>query len=260
MAVIQGGFNVAAHNVEMGSPQLPLGLKMPVRAISSEIKGAASNNNNGYIEYIAEVLDGPNKGAQGSIRFNLYNADADAVRIAGQQLAAMAWCCGVPHFGDTAQLHNIPFLVDVTPQKVKVGQEDKGYVNVSAFYTVNGDKPKNGMPPSNGNANNGQQANQQSNQQGNANAGGDWNNNGQQQNPNAQNGNSQQNGGFQGNQNNNTQQTNQNGNGQQPDQNQNNNQQPQNTNANWANNGNNGGSAANNNAQAGGNSMPWARG
>lgn len=260
MVALTQPFNALQYDPEMGGSVLPLGLKQPVRALESTLKGARENNNNGFLEFTVEILDGPNKGQTGSIRFNIYNASGDAARIAHNQLAAMAMCCGVPHFQDSAQLHNMPFMIDVTPQKVKTGQEDKGYTEVSAFYNVQGCKPLKGGGFSAPAAGGGQQQNQQSNfaanqpqnnnqQQAPANNGGNagWNNGGQQVDPNA---------GQQQQQNNQQQQnTYVDPNAGQPQQNNQqqqtqNNQQPQ-GNAGWQ-QGNNGGGQA-----TGGGAAPW---
>lgn len=226
---------VATQNIEGGSKALPLGLGQTVIAIASELKGVKGNNNSGMLVYTLEVIDGPNKGRVGDSNFNIYNESSDARRIAEESLAKMAWCCGVPAVTDSSLLHNKPFKIDVTPQVVKAGQEDKGYVEISAYYDMGGNKPKNGTMAvtsaggQGGNASGGQ-------------GGGNWGGNQQQQgNGGGQGGNDQQ-------QNNQQQQQNhsQNGNGQQYDPNQNNNSQNGN---NQQSNGNNGGNWGGNNTQ-----------
>jgi hypothetical protein len=168
MVALVNPFNALQYDPEMGASALPLGLKQPVRAMDSSLKGARENNNNGFVEFTVEILDGPNKGQTGAIRFNLYNQNGDAARIAHNQLAAMATVCGNPQFQDTAQLHNIPFLIDVTAQKVKAGQEDKGYTEVTGYYTVSGQKPLRGgqlsAAPQGGGAQQTQQSNFAANQ------------------------------------------------------------------------------------------------
>lgn len=261
MAVLQQPFNAMQYNPEMGAPSLPLGLKMPVRIISSEVKSAAQNQNNGMVSFMVEVLDGENKGATGAINFNIYNSNGDAARIAHDHLAAMSYAIGLLTWQNTEQLHNIPFLVDVTKQKVKTGQEDKGYVEVSAYYDVQGNKPKRGQVPG------GQQGGQQQvpqNQGGNGGNGGNagWNTGGGQQNNQGQ----QTQDPNQGQQQNQNYNGNGNGNGQQPDQGQQqqnggynggnqqqqNNQQQHGGNAGW----NNGGGQQSGN---GGGAAPWAK-
>lgn len=135
---------VATQNIEGGAKALPLGLGQTVIAIASELKGVKGNSNSGMLVYTLEVIDGPNKGRTGDHNFNIYNENSDARRIAEESLAKMAWCCGVPAVTDSGLLHNKPFKIDVTPQPVKPGQEDKGYVEVSAYYDMGGNKPKNG--------------------------------------------------------------------------------------------------------------------
>lgn len=260
MALLQQPFNALQHNPEMGVPSLPLGLKQPVRIIASEVKGAKENNNNGMASFTVEVLDGVNKGAQGAINFNIYNQNGEAARIAHDHLSAMAYAIGVVQFQDTQALHNIPFMIDVTPQKVKAGSEDKGYVEVSAYYDQFGNKPKRGQIPGQQAQGSGQQV--QQGQTGNWNTGGGQqvqNNGQQQQDPNA--GQQQQN--FNNNQQ--QQQGNFGGGGQQVDPNQNQ-QQSQFNNGQQQQPQNNGGQAAWNSGQQqqantgnGGGGAPWSK-
>lgn len=233
--LLTGPFNAMMYDPELGAPQLPLGMKQPLRITSEEVKAVKGSDNNGYIEFTVEILDGPNKGSTGAYRLNIYHGDDKTKEMAMRQLSALSIACGKPTWQDTRELFNLPFLADVTPQKETEANKDKGYTQISAVYDVQGNKPKRGGAV----AQNTNQNQQQSNGGGNGGGNGDWNTN-QNQNQNQQ-------------QNNNQQQQNMQGNNQQQ-----NNQQSNNNG--WANQGGNGGGndqqqQSNNNG--GGNTPPW---
>lgn len=143
-AQLPQGFNALNHNPEKGAPRLPLGLRQPVMVIDSALKGSNSNQNSGYIELMIQVLDGPNKGAIGAAIFNIFNENEKAREIACNDLAALSLCAGVPQWTNAADLNQKPFIIDVTKQRVKDGEEDKGYVEISQYYNVRMEKPLKG--------------------------------------------------------------------------------------------------------------------
>jgi hypothetical protein len=250
-AQLPQGFNALNHNPEKGAPRLPLGLRQPVMVIDSALKGSNSNQNSGYIELMIQVLDGPNKGAIGAAIFNIFNENEKAREIANNDLAALSLCAGVPQWTNAADLNQKPFIIDVTKQRVKDGEEDKGYVEISQYYNVRMEKPLKGggfsQPQPLG-----------SNEGGNSGNGGGQSNNGGNSGWNTTGGGNQQ-------QNQNQQQQQQQNN--QQDQNQNQNQQQNqggngNGNGGWNNNqggqqsndqGNNGNNGGNANWNGGGN-------
>lgn len=266
-AQLPQGFNALNHNPEKGLARLPLGLRQPVMVIDSALKGSNTNQNSGYLELMIQVLDGPNKGAIGAAIFNIFNESEKAREIALNDLSALSLCAGVPQWQNAADLNQKPFVIDVTKQRVKDGEEDKGYVEISQYYNVRMEKPLKGggfsqpQPLAGDQGGQGQQQTQQQNNNG----GGNWNttnNNGgnqqQQQQQQPQNNDQQQNNQQQQNQNQNGGQGGNNGgnwntNNQQQDQNQ---QQQQNNggNANWNTNNNGGGQSGGNNGTA-----PWNR-
>lgn len=241
--LLTGPFNAMMYDPELGAPQFPLGMKQPMRIISEEVVAAKGNSNNGFIAFTCEILDGANKGATGVYRLNIYNSSEKATEMAMRQLSALSIACGKPTWQDSRELHNLPFLADITPQKETEQNAGKGYTEISAVYDVNGNKPKRGGAA--GQNNNQQQQNNNGNN-GN-NGGGDWsNNNGQnQQNNNTQNDQQQ----HQQQQNNNTQ-TNNGG--------WDNSQQQNNNNGNNGGN-NNGGNGGGGNSGGNGDTPPWMR-
>lgn len=142
--MVDYAFNATEHNPQYGSAGgLPAG-KHPVQIVGTALKNT-NDNRGGYLELTLEAIDGPAKGAKGIDRMNLNNTNADAVRIAQQQLAAICAVMGIAGFQNTEELHNKPFVVEVAPQKDK-----PQYTEVVAVFDMNGNKPGE----SGGNANN----------------------------------------------------------------------------------------------------------
>ncbi len=141
-------FNAAEHNPEM-SASLPVAQKQLMVIYDSSIEATAKDKSNGMVVLNVRYADGPNQGAEGTIRLNLFHANQQAVEIAKRQLSAIAHCVGVPTVTDTAQLHNIPFRADVDYQKghnpATDGADAKGYTEVKRFYDANGNPPKGGQ-------------------------------------------------------------------------------------------------------------------
>lgn len=159
MAQLISPFNPNNYNPEQSAGQLPLG-KHPVVIESSEVK-ANKANDGGYLQFNLKIIDGPNAGITGPYRLNLYHADQTTCEIANRQLSAV--CHVVNVFGDltsTDPLHNIPFIVEVVPQKNK-----PEYTQVSKVFDINGNEP--GKAPA-GQAQTQQPQNQQQPTQGGA--------------------------------------------------------------------------------------------
>jgi len=105
------------------------------------------------VVYELEVIDGPDKGAHGPFRINLYNASDKARAIAESQQAALCYVTGVFMLEDTVQLHNRPFVVDVeeqplTPQQVAAQAEGKTvtpFTQVRKILDMDCNEPKGGQ-------------------------------------------------------------------------------------------------------------------
>jgi len=127
MAQLQAPFNAQQFDPTQGGSfqQLPVG-KHPVVIVASEIKPTADNSG-GMIVYQLQVIDGPAKGAEGPYRVNLYNASDKARSIAESQMSALCYVTGkfMNVIGDTCELHNIPFVVEVKEQTLTPAQVEK---------------------------------------------------------------------------------------------------------------------------------------
>ena len=114
--------------------QLPIGKHLVV-VESSEVK-ATKDNSGGYIQLNLKITEGPSAGTTGAYRLNIYNSNQQAVEIAQKQLSAVCHVTGVFSVQDSSQLHNIPFMVEVGPQKNK-----PEYTEVKKVFDAAGNEP-----------------------------------------------------------------------------------------------------------------------
>lgn len=139
MQLIQA-FNAQQYDPSQGVGSLPIG-KHPVVVESSEVK-ANKANDGGYLQLNLRIIDGPQQGTTGAYRLNLYHSNQQTVEIAHRQLSAICHVIGVFQVTDSSQLHNLPFLIEVGPQK-----NDPQYTEVKKVFDMNGNEPgKAGAP------------------------------------------------------------------------------------------------------------------
>lgn len=113
-----------------GGKQLPISDSKGHMVIitDSEMKPTADNTGS-YLALELQIIEGPHTGEGGTLRLNVNNNSADAVRIAYRDLSAI--CHVVGHLSplqNVSVLYNRPFRVVVGYQK---GQEEKGYTQVN---------------------------------------------------------------------------------------------------------------------------------
>lgn len=107
-----------------------------VRIVESEAKPTADNSG-GYLQLDLEILDpGPYLNTKIPYRLNLYNKSQQTVEIAYRQLSAVCYVTGVFNVTDTRQLHGIPFIAIIGPQK-----DNPQYANVFGVKDINGNLP-----------------------------------------------------------------------------------------------------------------------
>jgi hypothetical protein len=163
------------YDPTQGSGGLPIG-RHPVVITRDEVT-ATKAGDGGMLVLTVEVIDGPQKGASGAYRLNLYSSSQVAAEIAHKQLSAICWALGVTQqITDTQVLHGQPFIIEVGPQK-----DNPQYTEVKKVFNMNGEEPGG-----NGNAGGGAAQPQQQQQQNNG--GGGWGNNQQDQNQGGNNG------------------------------------------------------------------------
>ena len=138
MAQLLQPFNAQQYDPTQGGGNLPVG-RHPSIIESSEVK-ANKANDGGYLQLNVKLIDGPQTGATGAYRLNLYHSNPQTAEIAHRQLSAICHCVGVFNVQDSSQLHNIPFIIEVGLQK---GEEaaQKGYTEVKKVFDINGNEP-----------------------------------------------------------------------------------------------------------------------
>ena len=138
MAQLLQAFSAQQYDPTQGGGNLPVG-RHPSIIESSEVK-ANKANDGGYLQLNVKLIDGPQTGATGAYRLNLYHSNPQTAEIAHRQLSAICHCVGVFNVQDSSQLHNIPFIIEVGLQK---GEEaaQKGYTEVKKVFDINGNEP-----------------------------------------------------------------------------------------------------------------------
>lgn len=159
MAQLIQPFNAQQFDPTQGVGGLPIG-RHPVVIESSEVK-ANKANDGGYLQLDLKIIDGPQQGTTGAYRLNLYHSNQQTVEIAHRQFSAVCHVVGVFNVQDSGQLHGIPFVIEVGPQK-----NDPQYTEVKKVFDMNGNEP--------GKAGQGQQGAQPQGQQPAQGQGGAW--------------------------------------------------------------------------------------
>lgn len=78
-------------------------------------KAAKANQNNVMLALTLQIVEGEHTGARGTLNLNLYNTNPDAVKIAYEELNALAHACGAdPVLSSPAQLINKPFCAYIS--------------------------------------------------------------------------------------------------------------------------------------------------
>lgn len=142
MAQLLQAFNAQQFDPTQGGGSLPVG-RHPVIIESSEVK-ANKANDGGYLQLNLKLIDGPQQGTTGAYRLNLYHSNPQTAEIAHRQLSAICHVIGVFNVQDSAQLHNIPFIIEVGFQKGHEpgsNPEAKGYTEVKKVFDINGHEP-----------------------------------------------------------------------------------------------------------------------
>jgi hypothetical protein len=121
------GTTFDATNIEPAKPfeVLPPG-KYPAQIVNSETR-VTKDGGGQYLWLELDVLEGPLAGRKLFDRLNLVNASAQTVEIAQRTLSAICHATGRLQVQDSAELHLIPMIADVTvkPPKNGYGESNK---------------------------------------------------------------------------------------------------------------------------------------
>lgn len=114
---------------------------------SSEKKKAATGENNYYLQFVYNVVEGDFKGRKIFDRLNVENESDQAQTIAKRALASICMATGQHHPHNTEELHDKPFTVNVG---IRPAKGEYGPSNVIKGYKMaNGDKIGSSAPTEN---------------------------------------------------------------------------------------------------------------
>ena len=129
-------FNASQHAPRYSASDGLPGGKHPVVIVASEFrptKDSTPSDPRSMLALTLQAIDGPAKGGKQIDRLNLQNPNMQTVSIAEGQLSAYCMVTGRPSFSDTSELHNIPFIVEIGPQKDK-----PEYMEVKGLFFIDG--------------------------------------------------------------------------------------------------------------------------
>ena len=137
MAKLREIFDPRKINIISGDGDLPIGEHVVIITSSELVETQAKDGF--YLKLGLKIIDGELEGTTGVDRLNLYNKNETAVRIAQETLAKYFHCLGIEPTDETEEMHNIPFLVIVGPQK-----KDATRTQVKKIMDANGNEPWKG--------------------------------------------------------------------------------------------------------------------
>ena len=115
------GFDANEVEPRMGFEVIPAGEYVAIIS-DSEVK-ATKKGDGGYLQLTIQVVDGPHEGRFFWERLNMDNPSEKAVAIAKARASAICRAVGVMAPGDSVNLHDIPFKIEVGIKKNKESGE-----------------------------------------------------------------------------------------------------------------------------------------
>lgn len=142
---MSGNLAFDATQIEPQSEFTPLPAGEYLVMISdSEVK-ATKTGSGQYLQLSLQVLDAPYKGRLIFDRINIQNQSPTAQEIGQRALSALCHAVGILQVNDSAQLHNIPFIVRVS---VRPDQQYGDSNEVKGYKSATGAKPSVSTRPS----------------------------------------------------------------------------------------------------------------
>ena len=98
------------------------------QAVITESERKETRNRDGeYLLLVFEIIEGEYRGRKVFARFNLWNKNPDAVRIASQELSAICHAVSVMNPKNSVELHNLPLTITVRVRKSPDGEMNEVY-------------------------------------------------------------------------------------------------------------------------------------
>ena len=130
MAHLGATFDATTVDPAAGFELFPVG-KYVVQIVGSEMRPTKDGGGQ-YLWLELDVLEGPLAGRKLFDRLNLVNASAQTVEIAQRTLSAICHATGRLQVQDSAELHLIPMIADVTIKPPKNGYGESNKVHLPA--------------------------------------------------------------------------------------------------------------------------------
>lgn len=139
MAQLMQPFDARQVDPTQSAGSLPAGV-LKVVIENSELK-QIKDGGGAYLHLALKVIEGPAMGVSGQHNLSIYHSKPDVAQIANKQLSAVCHVTQQFNIADSSQLHNIPFFVEVVPQK-----DNPQYTQVAKVYDLNGIEPGKTAP------------------------------------------------------------------------------------------------------------------
>jgi hypothetical protein len=143
------GFN--ANNVEPVADFDPIPAAKYLAVITNSEFKPTKNGNGNYLELTFQVIDGQYKNRLLWARLNLEHANETTAKISRGQLAAICKAVGVMTPKDSAELHNLPLMINVKLKKRndtdELANEIKGYSAKETAPVQNSSPAAKGIAP-----------------------------------------------------------------------------------------------------------------
>lgn len=113
--------------------------------VDAEVRTAKSGNGE-YLNLQFSLLDPPYANRRVFVSLNLWNTNAEAVRIANQHRLELLAACGKPNAQDTAELMGIPVALRIAIREDKSGMYEPRN-EVKGFRAAAGAAPRSASAP-----------------------------------------------------------------------------------------------------------------
>lgn len=128
---------------------IPAGKYLAV-IVESEMKQTKAGTGS-YLQLTHQIVDGPFKGRKVWSRLNLDNPNPTAVQIAKGELSALCRAAGVMTPRDSAELHNIPVVINVRQKPNdatgEIQNEIRGYTKHGNGAAKQAPQEQKNVPP-----------------------------------------------------------------------------------------------------------------
>ncbi len=122
-----------------GLPAGPNGERVKYKVVIDASSQEPTKTGGGQLVFSLKCIEGPFTGQTQRDGLNLHNNGpkaAQTIEIANKQLSAYCHVIGKHSFQQTEELHNIPFIVEIGPQK-----GEPNFTEVVGLYDINGNAP-----------------------------------------------------------------------------------------------------------------------